>query len=123
LCRYTAGVLALNPDTGKLKWYFQFTPHDVYDYDANETPVLVDLQEQGKTRHLLVQANRYGFFYILDRTNGKFLHAAPFVYKLNWGESGGPKRSSNSDGPHPHWEGHFYLPWHKRRHELVFPFV
>jgi alcohol dehydrogenase (cytochrome c) len=81
---YTACVLALNPDTGALKWYFQFTPHDVYDYDANETPVLVDLENSGTTRHLLVQANRNGFLYVLDRTDGKFLSATPFVQKLNW---------------------------------------
>jgi alcohol dehydrogenase (cytochrome c) len=81
---YTACVLALNPDTGELKWYFQFTPHDLYDFDANETPVLVDVEEKGSLRHLLVQANRNGFLYVLDRTNGKFLHAAPFVEKLNW---------------------------------------
>jgi alcohol dehydrogenase (cytochrome c) len=67
-----------------LKWYFQFTPHDLYDYDATETPVLADVEENGATRRLLLQANRNGFFYVLDRTNGKFLHAAPFVSKLNW---------------------------------------
>jgi len=81
---YTACVLALDPDTGTLKWYFQFTPHDLYDYDATETPVLVDTEENGRTRHLLVQANRNGFFYVLDRTNGKFLRATPFVEKLTW---------------------------------------
>lgn len=81
---YTACVLALDPDTGILKWYFQFTPHDLYDYDATETPVLLDTEEGGVTRHLLVQANRNGFFYILDRTNGKFLRATPFVQKLTW---------------------------------------
>ncbi|HXP15668.1 MAG TPA: PQQ-dependent dehydrogenase, methanol/ethanol family [Terriglobales bacterium] len=81
---YTASVLALDPDTGKLKWYFQFTPHDLYDYDATQTPVLVDVGERGVTRRLLVQANRNGFLYILDRTNGKFLNATPFVQKLNW---------------------------------------
>jgi alcohol dehydrogenase (cytochrome c) len=81
---YTDCVLALNPDTGELKWYFQFTPHDLYDYDANETPVLVDAEENGTMRHLLVQANRNGFFYVLNRTNGKLLHATPFVEKLNW---------------------------------------
>jgi alcohol dehydrogenase (cytochrome c) len=81
---YTACVLALDPDAGKLKWYFQFTPHDLYDYDANETPVLVDVEGNGTTRRLLVQANRNGFFYVLDRTNGKFLRATPFVEKLNW---------------------------------------
>jgi len=81
---YTACLLALNPDTGELKWYFQFTPHDLYDYDANETPVLVDVEEAGVVRHLLVQANRNGFLYVLDRSNGKFLRATPFVQKLNW---------------------------------------
>jgi alcohol dehydrogenase (cytochrome c) len=81
---YTACVLALNPNTGESKWYFQFTPHDVYDYDSNETPVLVDVEENGVPRHLLLQANRNGFLYVLDRTNGKFLRATPFVQKLNW---------------------------------------
>ncbi|MFY9558820.1 MAG: PQQ-dependent dehydrogenase, methanol/ethanol family [Terriglobales bacterium] len=81
---YTACVLALNPDTGQLKWYFQFTPHDLYDFDANETPVLVDVEEGGATRYLLVQANRNGFLYVLDRVSGKFLRAMPFVQKLNW---------------------------------------
>ena len=81
---YAACVLAVDATTGKLKWYFQFTPHDVYDYDANETPVLVDVQENGATRHLLLQANRNGFFYVLDRTNGKFLRATQFLQKVTW---------------------------------------
>ena len=81
---YTACVLALNPETGELKWYFQFTPHDLYDFDANETPVLVDVEEAGETRHLLMQANRNGFLYLLDRVTGTFLRATPFVQKLNW---------------------------------------
>lgn len=81
---YTDSVLALDPDSGKLKWYFQFTPHDLFDYDATETPVLIDSVYQDQPRKLLVQANRNGFFYVLDRTNGKFLSAVPFVQKLNW---------------------------------------
>jgi alcohol dehydrogenase (cytochrome c) len=81
---YTDCVLALDPDTGKLKWHFQFTPHDLYDYDATETPVIVDAEYQGEPRKLLVEANRNGFFYVLDRTNGKFLSAVPFAEKLNW---------------------------------------
>jgi alcohol dehydrogenase (cytochrome c) len=76
---YTDCVLALDPDSGKLKWHFQFTPHDLYDYDATQTPVLIDTP-----RKLLVQANRNGFVYVLDRTNGNFLSATPFVKKLNW---------------------------------------
>src|SRR4051812_9438748 len=81
---YTACVLAIDANNGKLKWYFQFTPHDIYDYDANETPVLVDIEENGSTRHLLLQANRNGFFYVLDRSNGKFLRATPFLEKITW---------------------------------------
>jgi alcohol dehydrogenase (cytochrome c) len=84
---YTACVLALNPITGALKWYFQFTPHDLYDYDATETPVLVTAKVNGRTRDLLVQANRNGFLYVLDRTNGKFLKATAFVEKLNWAKA------------------------------------
>jgi len=81
---YASCVLAIDPETGKLKWYFQFTPHDLYDYDATETPVLLDTQENGVTRHLLVQADRNGFFYVFDRSDGKFLRATPFVEKLTW---------------------------------------
>lgn len=88
---YTDCVVALDADTGKLKWHFQFTPHDLYDYDANETPILIDLNETsassreiGGHSKLLVQANRNGFLYILDRTDGKFLRATRFAKKLNW---------------------------------------
>jgi len=81
---YTDCVLALDADTGKLKWYFQFTPHDLFDYDATETPVLLDATWKNQPRKLLVEANRNGFLYVLDRTDGKFLSAVPFVEKLNW---------------------------------------
>ena len=81
---YANCVLALDADTGKLKWHFQFTPHDLFDYDASETAVLVDAMDKGTPRKLLVEANRNGFLYVLDRTNGKFLSAVPFVKKLNW---------------------------------------
>jgi alcohol dehydrogenase (cytochrome c) len=81
---YTDCVLALDPDTGKLKWHFQFTPHDLFDYDAAETAVLIDAAYQGEPRKLLVEANRNGFLYVLDRVNGTFLSALPFVDKVNW---------------------------------------
>jgi alcohol dehydrogenase (cytochrome c) len=81
---YSDCVLALDPDTGRLKWYFQFTPHDLFDYDAVETPILIDAKYKGEARKLLVQADRNGYIYVLDRTNGKFLSATPFVEKLNW---------------------------------------
>lgn len=81
---YTSSVVALDPDTGKLKWYFQYSPHNLYDYDAVQTPVLVDATFQGKPRKLLVSANRNGFLYILDRTNGKYLFSKKFSDSLNW---------------------------------------
>jgi alcohol dehydrogenase (cytochrome c) len=80
---YTDSVLALDADTGKLKWYFQFTPNDGYDYDSVQVPVLVDANWNGAPRKLMYWANRNGFFYVLDRTDGKFLFGKPFV-KVNW---------------------------------------
>ena len=80
---YTSCLLALDPDTGKLKWYFQYSPHDLYDYDAVQTPVLVDANFKGAPRKLIVSANRNGFLYILDRTNGKFLFAKQFAIAQN----------------------------------------
>ena len=81
---YTSCLLALDPDTGALKWFFQFSPHDLYDYDAVQTPVLVDATFHGKPRKLVITANRNGFLYILDRTNGKFLFAKQFATAQNW---------------------------------------
>ena len=107
---YTACVLAINPDNGELKWYFQFTPHDLYDYDANETPVLVDAEENGATRRLLVQANRNGFFYILDRVNGKFLRATRFAEKLNWATGVDPSGRPVLSGKIPTAKGTYICP-------------
>ena len=87
---YTNSMLALDAKTGKLRWYFQFTPHDLWDWDAQEPPVLVDATFQGTPRKLLLQANRNGFFYVLDRTNGTLLLAKPFVQKLTWASGIGP---------------------------------
>jgi alcohol dehydrogenase (cytochrome c) len=81
---YTSCVLALDPDTGTLKWYFQYSPHDLYDYDAVQTPVLVDAPLNGQPRKLIVSANRNGFLYILDRTNGKFIFGRSFFENQNW---------------------------------------
>ena len=107
---YTASVVALDVDTGTLKWYFQFTPHDVYDYDATETPVLIDTEQNGTTQHLLAQADRNGFFYILDRTNGKFLRATPFVEKLNWATGVDPSGRPVLSGRIPNAEGTYICP-------------
>lgn len=76
---YTCSIVALNPDTGKLVWYFQPSPHDVHDWDAVETPVLFDGTIDGKPREMLAQASRNGFFFVLDRTNGQHLVTAPFI--------------------------------------------
>jgi len=81
---YSSSIVALDAATGKLKWYYQFTPHNVWDWDAQEPPVLVDTTWKGQNRHLLLQANRNGFFYVLDRVTGKLLLAKPFVKKLTW---------------------------------------
>jgi alcohol dehydrogenase (cytochrome c) len=78
---YTCSVLALDPATGKIKWYFQFTPHDVHDWDATETPALIDAEFRGRTRKLLIQANRNAFFYVLDRDTGEFLLGKPFAHQ------------------------------------------
>src|SRR5262249_25058535 len=80
---YSDSVVALDPDTGKLKWHFQFTPHDEFDFDAVQVPVLADLEWQRKPRKVMLWANRNGFFYVLDRTTGQFLLGKPFV-KVTW---------------------------------------
>jgi len=80
---YASCVVALDADSGKLKWYYQFTPNDAYDYDAVQIPVLVDMDWNGARRKLMFWANRNGNFYVLDRTNGQFLLGKPFV-KVNW---------------------------------------
>jgi alcohol dehydrogenase (cytochrome c) len=82
---YICSVLAFRPKTGELVWYFQFSPNDPYDYDATEVGMLVDLKIGGATRKVLAQANRNGFFYVLDRANGKLLAANPYV-KINWAD-------------------------------------
>jgi acido-empty-quinoprotein group A len=81
---YTCSIVALNVDTGKLAWYFQASPHDTHDWDAIQTPVLIDGEFGGKPRKLLAQANRNGYFFLLDRTNGKNLLTAPMIQTMNW---------------------------------------
>ena len=83
---YSSSVVALDPDTGELAWHFQFTPNDPYDYDSVQVPVLVDYPAQGGgTLPLMFWANRNGFFYVLDRTTGRFINGQPYVF-LNWAE-------------------------------------
>ena len=80
---YSNSVIALDPDTGKLKWHYQFTPDDGHDWDSVQDMVLVDRVWRGEQRKLLMHADRNGHFYVLDRTNGKFLMGTPFIYQ-NW---------------------------------------
>ena len=84
---YTASVVALNVDTGKITWHYQFTPHDVWDYDGVNELVFADLPFDGKKVPVVMQANRNGFFYVLDRANGKLLSAQKFVEATNWASS------------------------------------
>ena len=80
---YTCSLVAIDVDTGKLKWHYQFTPHDTHDWDAVADPVLIDLMVKGRKVKAVVQADRNGFFYALDRANGKLLHAQPYT-KIDW---------------------------------------
>ncbi len=97
---YTNSLLAIDPDTGKMKWYFQFTPHDTHDWDAIQVPVLFDEPIDGKPRKLLAFANRNGFYYVLDRVTGKFVAGVPFV-KQTWAkgldENGRPIMLPNTE--------------------------
>ncbi len=87
---YTNCILALNPGTGKLKWYYQFTPHDVHDWDATEPAVLVAPRYRGQDRKLLLHADRNGFFYVLDRKDGQILLAKKFIQRLTWASGVAP---------------------------------
>lgn len=87
---YTASLLALRPADGELVWHFQYTPHDEHDWDANQTPVLVDADWDGRPRKLLLHANRNAFLYVLDRKTGRFLRGSPFA-KETWLEGFTPQ--------------------------------
>jgi alcohol dehydrogenase (cytochrome c) len=97
---YTSSVVALDVKTGKLKWYYQFTPHDMHDWDSVEPLLLVDDQWEGRPRKLLLHGDRNGFFFVLDRTNGELLSAKPFS-TVNWatgyGKDGRPMLTEHFD--------------------------
>lgn len=82
--KWTASLIALDPDTGRIQWGYQYTPNDGWDYDGNNAPILADIRLGGKTVKAALQSNRNGFFYVLDRTSGKFLYAVPTVDGINW---------------------------------------
>jgi len=99
-------IVALDAKTGRLKWHFQFTPHDVWDYDAQETPALIDTTWQNRPRKVLVQANRNGFFYVLDRTDGTFLLGKQYAKNVTWASGLTPEgRPMTVPGMEPSLEG------------------
>jgi alcohol dehydrogenase (cytochrome c) len=107
---YTCSVVALDADTGKLKWHYQFTPHDVHDWDAVADPVAVDLNLDGHPVKALIQANRNGYFYVLDRTNGKVLHTKAYT-KVTWADGIAPNgRPVLIPGQDPTEEGNMTCP-------------
>ena len=124
---YSDSVVALDVDTGELEWHFQFTPNDPYDYDSVQVPVLVDRPWEGEDRKLMLWANRNGYFYVLDRTNGEFLLGKPFV-KVNWSsgldENGRPIVTTQPAGQ-PTWPGNqggtnWYPPSYSPRTDLFY---
>jgi alcohol dehydrogenase (cytochrome c) len=126
---YSDSVVALDADTGKLKWHFQFTPHDVFDYDSVQVPILADIQWQGRPRKALLLANRNGFFYVLDRGTGEYLLGKPYV-KVTWtsglDEKGRPMKvlelSENGTLAYPGVQGgtNWYSPSYSPRTGLMY---
>ena len=124
---YTDSVVALDADTGQLKWHFQFTPNDAYDFDAVQIPVLVDRTWQGVPAKLMLFANRNGFFYVLDRVTGRFLLGKPFA-RLNWAsalDANGrpiqtPQPPGASTAPHQQGATNWYSPSYSPRTRLLY---
>jgi quinohemoprotein ethanol dehydrogenase len=118
---YTASIIALHADTGRLAWHYQTTPHDMWDFDATQKMILTDLDVAGTSHPVLIQANKNGFFYVLDRKTGKLLSAKNYVY-TNWAsgvdlKTGRPAVTQDSDwhsspkNVYPSWAGaHTWMP-------------
>ena len=98
---FTSSLLAVNPDTGKMAWYYQTSPHDTHDWDSTQTPILADMPFNGRMRKLVMTATRNGYFFVLDRTNGQHLLTTKFGLVNNWATGldakGQPKRNPNKD--------------------------
>ena len=110
--KWTASLLALDPDSGAIKWGFQYTPNDGWDYDGNNAPILADIKLDGKLVKAALQSNRNGYFYVLDRTNGKFLFAVPTVEGINWTTGLDPKtgRPTVNEAMRPLTDGKTVIP-------------
>lgn len=108
---YTCSLLALDGKTGKMKWYFQFTPHDWHDWDAQSWPVIADVTYEGKPRKVVFHANRNGFLYVLDRTTGQYLRSSKLVDLLDWASGIDAKgRPIEVPGKNPTPEGNRVCP-------------
>ena len=124
---YSDSVVALDADTGELRWYFQFTPNDPYDYDSVQIPVLADIERNGVELKAMLWANRNGFYYVLDRATGRFLSGQPFV-TVNWAEglddSGRPVETPQPPGAptYPGVQGgtNWYSPSYSPRTEMMY---
>jgi alcohol dehydrogenase (cytochrome c) len=88
---WSSALLALDPDSGAIKWGYQYTPNDAWDYDGNNAPILIDALIDGRPVQAAVQSNRNGFFYVLDRTTGEFIYAVPTIDGINWATGLDPK--------------------------------
>lgn len=129
---YTASIVALNPDTGKLVWAYQVTPHDTHDYDAAQTPILFDGEFHGKKRKLLAQISRNGYFFLLDRTTGEHLLTTKYMPETNWAtgidQQGRPipdyKKDANPAGalvsPYPIGATNWWAPSYDPKTGLVY---
>jgi alcohol dehydrogenase (cytochrome c) len=107
---YSESLVALDAATGELRWHYQFTPHDVHDWDATEVPILADLEIDGRMRRVVMFANRNGFYYLLDRTTGELILARPFV-RTTWAtEIGDDGRPVLMEGHTPNEEGEITCP-------------
>jgi alcohol dehydrogenase (cytochrome c) len=124
---YTASLLAVDAATGQLRWHYQFSPHDTHDWDSNHVPVLAELAIGGRTRKVVMVANRNGFFYVLDRTTGELLRGTPFT-ATTWAREIGPDgrpivlNANGESGCLPdHWGGtNFNPPSYDPRLQLFF---
>jgi alcohol dehydrogenase (cytochrome c) len=124
---YTSSVVALDADTGRLRWHFQFTPGDPYDYDAVQIPVLADIERNDTRFRVMLWANRNGFYYVLDRATGRFLNGRAFV-RVNWAagldDSGRPIETPQPPGeptfPAVQGATNWYSPSYSPRTELFY---
>jgi alcohol dehydrogenase (cytochrome c) len=126
---YSSSVLALSPETGKMKWFYQFTPHDIWDFDSVSEPLLVDASVDGATVPAIAHADRNGYLYVINRVTGKLIYAVPLLDKINWGTVTRIQSAANARKPYElypsviggkNWEPSAYDP---QKHLMVIPLL